>query len=549
MRSPHSQAYQDLDSFWKLTHKFSIDPFSHDVNSSDFRNRDHISPRSVIRMNSTHTRSYDDSQRPLFGVNHGYKSQPSNQQKLIPFVSKLTLQQALPLIFSAFWNGANLYADVLGVHHSKKEAISSARLRLAYFRKGREVLAWPVEVDDEVTTLTYQGISGPGAASKMAIRSGVPITRKAKKRFQAICLAYDVLSDPHTRTEYDGWVQLQSRQPPSFAQNGSARSSTRLDTIIERINSVPKNQDVRRSHLSNSFSDSHLNSSELDFSSDILNSTDDRDLSRSFSTTSSGLDSILRPTTISKPRRAVTPSKIKWNEQVEELVIMDYDRRSEHLVEPKDRTDKKVKSKKSGNRSFDDDDDLWSSNHPFFPEQDMDLPFDETTCSFPSKRINKKNKSKKDSYRKHTNKVSHRRDTDDWWESEYDDHDELSSRDSEFSSDSGRSHFERGNAYEQCSIADEFEGKEDDCGVPLGFDFDVAAGFQVALSKYLGNVLSEMKSGLSELGKTFSDIDVHPTQMPKNDQPCGNEFFMDDYEVNALMSVLRSEMSEYPVKS
>jgi hypothetical protein len=236
---------------------------------------------------------------------------------------------------------------------------------------------------------------------------------------------------------------------------------------------------------------------------------------------------------------------------VEELVIMDYDAKNEHSIHPDDPAEKKVTqtmekkiSKKKSSirvRNNDDDDDVWSSSHPFFPEQDTDMPFDESGCYFPSRTTSRKSKDKKNMNRKNLGK-DNRLQKDEWWGPENDDQDECSIEDeSGYSTRSRRSGSERGEMY-----GDDFGRKDDDCGVPLAFD--LAAGFQVALSKYLGNVLSEMKSGLSELGKTFSDIDVNQNQMPTQDKQCGgNEFFMDDYEVNALMSVLRSEMNQQPV--
>lgn len=535
----------------------------------DYRQRDHISPRSVIRSNINsmtppHTRSSSPMRflSPCITISpnedlsdHDSKSDISQQQKLIPFVSKITLQQALPLIFSAFWDGANLYTDVLGLNPSKREALSSARLRLAYFRKGREVLASPVEVDDEVTTLTYQGISAPGLVTntaKLAIRSGVPISRKAKKRFQAICLAYEVLSDHQTRAEYDAFLKHHHHRQTSFVRQGYSQSFSKLDTIIERISAVSTSREMGKSKSSrqlareeasiNSYYDSRHFLNDLDVSMDNYSSSD-HDLSRSMSTNYSGLDGILRPTNAQRSRRPVTPSKIRWNEQVEELVIMDYDAQNEHSVQPYDTVDKKhtgkkVASKNSAPRSHDDD--VWSSSNPFFPEQDADIPFDESGgCYFPSRKMNMKNKSKKYSNGKNINK-GNRRHKNDCWESEYDNQDEPSMDESGSMSCSRHSQSEKGKTYEHGG----FEKDDDDCGA-----FDLAAGFQVALSKYLGNVLSEMKSGLSELGRTFSDIDLNQDQVPNRNKPCGNEFFMDDYEVNALMSVLRSEMNQNPVNT
>lgn len=500
---------------------------------------------------------------------NNYYCKSSQQKRLIPFVSKLTLQQSLPLIFSAFGDGANLYVDVLGLESSKREALSSARLRLAYFRKGREVLASPVEVDDEITTLTYQGISASQAlaatnnkANKLSIRSGVPISRKAKKRFQAICLAYEVLSDPQTRTDYDAFLKQQQYYRRRQPYEEQMRSTTKLDTIIEKINAVPISKS--KSHSFNqhglregsfySHSDTRDSLNDLEFLNDTFSSSDP-DLSKSFSTTSSGFDSILRRKNTSKQRKAVTPTRIRWNEQVEELVIMDYDAQNEHFAPPDDTSEqhvsknkekiitqpvrKKFSKKKTPAHSLNHDDtDVWSSSHPFFPEQDVDMPFDESACYFPYKKISE-HKTSLSCARLKTTEKGDRQNNDQWWKPEYDDQDESILDQSGFSS---RCRLSRSS---DDAFDDYLEGKEDDCGVP--FSFDLAAGFQVALSKYLGNVLSEMKTGLSELGKTFSDIDVNQNQMPSLDkQRGGNEFFMDEYEVNALMSVLRSEINQEP---
>jgi curved DNA-binding protein CbpA len=512
------------------------------------RNQQHISPRSIIHHdlgNTTTDRTRNPSRfsfvtKTLSFHNHQSRADETdqtppvrmsqtfkltNQPKVVPFVSKLTVQQTLPLIFSAFWNGADLYEDVLGVEPTQKQTISSARLRLLYFRKGREVLASPVEVDDEITTLTYQGITTSSVSinsSKRAIRSGVPISRKAKKRFQAICLAYEVLSDPHSRSEYDTWLQMQPNQQSLFSNKAKTRtSSTRLDSIIERISSMPTIQETERDsfygRLTSRADSSFSSDSDIHIKSSGYEATiDDHDLSRSFSTTSSGYDSILRPSRVSRSKRSVTPTKIRWNEQVEELVIMDYDAKNEHFTRHNHHSKAPASTKNKSTRTPRyDDDDVWNSRHPFFPEQEIDSPFNQTCDIFPSQKPHRKNIHK---YK--NGKVMDKMNgptADCLMRTEYDD-DEISD--------------------------DDFEQIRDDCGVPLAFD--LASGFQVALSKYLGNVLTEMKSGLSELGKTFSDMDAH-YQVPTYDKQCGNDFFMDDYEVNALMSVLRTEMNQNPV--
>ena len=172
--------------------------------------------------NSNKNNGYSSSN----GITSGYTITSTSQKRIIPGVSKMTMRQTLAVIFSAFWERADLYTDVLALEHDKP---SQRQLRLAFFRQGRKVLATPIESPDDMTTLSM-GVKPifavGGGTSKCefspsgnncgtdVVQSGVKVSRKAKMKFQAINLAYDLLNDESKRNLYDEWRLWHCRLPP-----------------------------------------------------------------------------------------------------------------------------------------------------------------------------------------------------------------------------------------------------------------------------------------------------------------------------------------------
>ena len=128
---------------------------------------------------------------------------------------QMTFRELLSIIFAAFWAHADLYTDVLGLDHDYP---SERQLRLAFFRQGRIILATPIESADDMTTLSFgsrvSSTSGTHGLPSNLIQAGVTVSRRAKLKFQAISLAYELLSDSHLKATYDEWRIWNTRRPP-----------------------------------------------------------------------------------------------------------------------------------------------------------------------------------------------------------------------------------------------------------------------------------------------------------------------------------------------
>ncbi len=210
-----------------------------------------------------------------------------SQNHIIPGVSKMTMRQMLSIIFSAYWDRADLYTDILNLDHDKP---SKRQLKLAFFRAGRVALSTPIESPDDMTMLSagfratfannnnHHGNGSMPNGSNLTtgnqndrfresgggesdvgstisiVQAGTPVSRKAKLRFQAISLAYELLNDDAKRAMYDEWRMWNSRlpPPPPPPPPSSSRASARngLGTILETEETVSAR--LRRRHASRS---------------------------------------------------------------------------------------------------------------------------------------------------------------------------------------------------------------------------------------------------------------------------------------------------------
>ncbi len=161
-----------------------------------------ISHQTLSRSAIKHRQSYQQMQQ--HHSNRSNNVQHSRQTKhIIPGVSQMTMRQILSVVFSAFWDRADLYTDVLGLEHDQA---TPRQLKLAFLRQGRVVLATPIESPDDMTLLSA-GIRGMITSSSNSdaistvsvVQSGTPVSRKAKLRFQAVSLAYELLKDGDKR--------------------------------------------------------------------------------------------------------------------------------------------------------------------------------------------------------------------------------------------------------------------------------------------------------------------------------------------------------------
>lgn len=271
---------------------------------------------------------------------------PSTSNRLIPGVSQMTMRQTLAIIFSAFWERADLYTDVLALDHDKP---SARQLRLAFFRQGRTVLATPIESPDDMTILDagMKPIFAIGGGSvtdndqpRKIVQSGVKVSRKAKIKFQAINLAYDLLNDPEKRKTYNEWRLWHCRLPDpkevSYSQQRKQqqqRHERQLEDLYEEQNS--RNQRVTMMKEGKPF---FRNVHSFDSTSTTVTGTDESSAMESSINSKSSLPSILREPTFGKKKKKknqrskalikneINDRRIRWNEEVEELVILECSR-------------------------------------------------------------------------------------------------------------------------------------------------------------------------------------------------------------------------------
>lgn len=278
--------------------------------------------------------------------NHTNNNQPIHN-RIIPGISKMTMPQTLSVIFSAYWERADLYTDVLALQHDNP---SKRQLRLAFFRQGKIVLATPIEAPDDMTTISTGmkpvfavGYGGDGQHdSENVVRSGLKVSRKAKLKFQAINLAYELLNDDEKRKLYDEWRVWNCPLPspntmPDDIDNAKEEQSMLSEdqSHFETLNNKEFNEIINASGGENSKKDTIKNFVESPNSimHDITNTTW-FNVNRKLSSPGCRKKrirpaSILREPTFGKDQRARNHGrgnnyrKIKWNEEVLELVIIE----------------------------------------------------------------------------------------------------------------------------------------------------------------------------------------------------------------------------------
>ena len=122
-----------------------------------------------------------------------------------------TTTTAMSIVYQAYGPTADLYRDVLRI----ESTATDREIRMAYFRRGRQVLKEP----DGIGVCEGAGAVGSigaadhhhhqqdgGAAGPMSMAA---VSQRSKLQFQAVSAAFDILSDPELKREYDasGTVQ------------------------------------------------------------------------------------------------------------------------------------------------------------------------------------------------------------------------------------------------------------------------------------------------------------------------------------------------------
>ena len=267
---------------------------------------------SIEHCSGMNSRALVKQQNSFQKINMEKRRTASKKGVLVPGVSKMSMRQTLSLVFSAFWDRADLYRDVLEIDNDQA---TTRQLKLAFFRQGRLVLATPIESSDDMTFLSAgmrgvmneMGIFSGAASTASVVQAGVPISRKAKLKFQAIALAYELLEDNSKRKAYDEWRTWNSRLPPPPLQS-KPHFNNFLETLKETELESTQNEETMIEGGQSEITDVEPNDGNLkncaNLTSILLNPNAHKRWQRKKR---------------SQPRN--TSRKITWNEDVEEITF------------------------------------------------------------------------------------------------------------------------------------------------------------------------------------------------------------------------------------
>jgi curved DNA-binding protein CbpA len=125
---------------------------------------------------------------------------------------------AMTVIHQAYGPTADLYRDVLWIEPDATDR----EIRTAYFRRGRQVL---IEEPDEGGVQGGGAVAAGGAAGPLSMAA---VSQRSKLQFQAVSVAFDILSDPELKRQYDatGTVALvdTGSYDPANSKDGDTHS-------------------------------------------------------------------------------------------------------------------------------------------------------------------------------------------------------------------------------------------------------------------------------------------------------------------------------------
>mmetsp|Transcript_18527 Transcript_18527/g.26080 ORF Transcript_18527/g.26080 Transcript_18527/m.26080 type:complete len:766 (+) Transcript_18527:206-2503(+) len=592
---------------------------------------------------------------PNLKKNNDISNNRVKEENTNPTASQI-FKESLRFIFRVFWASADLYRDVLLI---EDEIVSpnSTQLRRAYLRAGKLALATPIDSEDDVT---YVSIGMRKAASSifstMSIQTGTKVSKGAKKIFQAIHLAYEILKNPRQRRKYDKWLLAHPRLPPPIDTTSDKGSSTNdiinnglmVESRCDSNTRIEINQTVKPSvtnvesenffssgdnedwfakeytrqknklpainedidnfmHSNNTFRDSHHNNpihhpsstgnspqldaaienivlggqrfqtnSEPSFGQwegsfdqkishnpkassecnptieffEVYSSKENSIKKQEKQSTNSILRSSSSGTFRSKGSRK-SQSAISWNEEVEELTILDYDPQNEHgkhyskAFEQQRSAGSNLNFITTVGHDPDDHSSRFSDiiyNDQFLPSRSQErnnLDSYEYNSTHPNSKIkkNKSDRSKevslKKSLKEKLNTIhNHKNRKKQQGQSVEVKVHTNSSREEHQTSRNNNAHAPQINNED---AIDSLVGCS--AGLP---GFDTFFDFQVSLSQYINGAVEEMKEGLCVLGKTWNELDVTNLENSNTNAP----FFLHDTELDALTGMLETEIIE-----
>ena len=168
-----------------------------------------------------------------------YDEAPSAAAAAAACMNTAPPRTAMTIIHRAYGPTADLYRDVLRI----EPTATDREIRTAYFRRGRQVLKEP-DGDGLLESSGYVGGSGRigseqqqqdggAAAGPMSMAA---VSQRSKLQFQAVSAAFDILSDPELKRQYDanGTVQplaaAASLEDTDAARDGEGADADDVDT-------------------------------------------------------------------------------------------------------------------------------------------------------------------------------------------------------------------------------------------------------------------------------------------------------------------------------
>ncbi len=541
--------------------KRSPSPNSGKINHYNMQSTTKTSPQSVTAFEGT---ADDDD----FSINssRSQNSRDLRRQRLNKQLSKnkrpsVSLSASLRVIFSAFWPDCCLYRHVLQT--TKVPIPTPQQLRNAYFRRGRQVLSTPVDGThtDDMTTLSLRDNS-----IMSSIQTKIPISRKAKMEFTAISLSYEILCSPLLVKEYDEFC---ATFPPRDEEWDTAHDKTDESSTSDSSNPTWTPSELDDGDIGPCHSNHSVGGES--FTSGLS------------ACTGISQGSILRRKR--KQRRPGTKSSssnsVSWNEEVEEIVILVEGETEEELScnsqSSLDKTerpsiDSKTEYPRTNSNDTEQQDEMFTVNFEesqkmfgtFEKEVQNQKSVDEETDSLP---LWYKNKKKQEKHIFETNL------DDEEWVSDFDtkttDGKTLPSvkdnnvpmwvknRQANQEVPSIQPKTSQHPVWADLNveldengwIADDVEKKPEKkpsikshqktskLSSRTGFTDDVIIGFDHCLGNYIKNLVTDMKTGMNQMGANWNDA---PKSQDLDESSC---FHIPEQDLDALMDILKTEIN------
>jgi hypothetical protein len=191
----------------------------------------------------------------------------------------------------------DLYCDVLQVDRSA----SPKEIRIAYFRRGREVLAQAAAGAVELTPM-----AATTTTNSTRLRQATPISERAKLQFQAVSLAYEILSTPAWKRYYDRYGF--TNQPTSVTSSTMPLSLSNPPLQVDEESTPPPPARVVHQH---NVEPSQQSTPQRSKSVTPVSSSAQRNKKKRSSPSSLSSKS---------PRRRSHSVGVRWHDHVEELI-------------------------------------------------------------------------------------------------------------------------------------------------------------------------------------------------------------------------------------